>query len=37
MDLKNYLIELYEYNYWANKRYLAVAESLTEEQFFRKQ
>ena len=37
MDLKNYLVELYEYNYWANKRYLAVAESLTEEQLFRKQ
>ena len=37
MDLKDYLIELYEYNYWANKRYLAVAETLTEEQLFRKQ
>jgi len=37
MDLKVYLIELYEYNYWANKHYLAVAETLTEEQLFRKQ
>lgn len=37
MDLKNYLTELYEYNYWANKRYLAVAETLTTEQLFRKQ
>jgi len=37
MNLKGYLIELYEYNYWANKRYLAVAETLNEEQLFRKQ
>ena len=37
MLLKDYLQQLYEYNYWANKRYLAVAESLTEEQLFRKQ
>ena len=37
MLLKDYLQELYEYNYWANKRYLAVAETLTEEQFFHKQ
>lgn len=37
MQLKEYLQELYEYNYWANKRYLAVAETLTEEQLFRKQ
>ena len=37
MHLKYYLTELYEYNYWANKRYLAVAETLTEEQLFRKQ
>ncbi len=37
MDLKDYLITLYDYNYWANRRYLAVAESLTEEQLFRKQ
>ena len=37
MLLKDYLQELYEYNYWANKRYLAVAETLSEEQLFRKQ
>jgi len=37
MELKSYLEHLYEYNYWANKRYLAVAETLTEEQLFRKQ
>lgn len=33
MDL-NYLVELYEYNYWANKRYLTVTETLSEEQLF---
>jgi len=37
MNLKDYLIELYEYNYWANKRYLDVTETLTEEQLTRKQ
>jgi uncharacterized damage-inducible protein DinB len=37
MQLKQYLEHLYDYNYWANKRYLAVADSLTEEQLFRKQ
>ena len=37
MQLKDYLQHLYDYNYWANKRYLAVAESLTEEQLFRRQ
>lgn len=37
MELKNYLEHLYNYNYWANKRYLAVAETLTDEQRFRKQ
>lgn len=37
MDLIDYLQQLYDYNYWANKRYLAVAETLTEEQLFRKQ
>ena len=37
MELKSYLEHLYDYNYWANKRYLAVAESLTEEQLLRKQ
>jgi len=37
MNIKDFLIELYDYNYWANKRYLAVAETLTAEQLFRKQ
>ena len=37
MELKRYLENLYDYNYWANHRYLAVVETLTEEQFFRKQ
>lgn len=37
MQLKPYLEHLYDYNYWANKRYLSVAETLTEEQLFRKQ
>ena len=37
MNIKSYLSELYDYNYWANKHYLAVAETLDEEQLFRKQ
>ena len=37
MELKPYLEHLYQYNYWANKRYLAVAETLSEEQLSRKQ
>jgi len=37
MELKKYLEQLYDYNYWANKRYLAVAETLSEEQLFHKQ
>jgi len=37
MQFKDYLQHLYDYNYWANKRYLAVAETLTDEQLFRKQ
>jgi len=37
MQFKSYLEQLYDYNYWANKRYLAVAETLGEEQLFRKQ
>ena len=36
MELKTYLETLYDYNYWANKRYVAVAETLTEEQLFHK-
>jgi len=37
MKRKGYLQHLYDYTYWANKRYLAVAEGLSEEQLFRKQ
>jgi uncharacterized damage-inducible protein DinB len=37
MDLKSYLQTLYEYNYWANHRYLKAAGGLTGEQFTRKQ
>ena len=37
MQLKDYLQHLYDYSYWANHRYLAVAQALTEEQLFRKQ
>ena len=37
MELKQYLEQLYDYNYWANKRYLAVAETLTDEQLHHKQ
>jgi uncharacterized damage-inducible protein DinB len=37
MQLKTYIEHLYDYNYWANKRYLAVAETLTEEQLFHQQ
>lgn len=36
MELKTYLEHLYNYNYWANKRYVAVAETLTKEQLFHK-
>lgn len=36
MELKQYLVHLYNYNYWANHRYLKAAEALTEEQLFRK-
>jgi uncharacterized damage-inducible protein DinB len=37
MELKQYLEHLYDYSYWANHRYLAVAETLSEEQLFRQQ
>jgi uncharacterized damage-inducible protein DinB len=37
MSIKTYLEGLYDYNYWANQRYLKTAESLTEEQFLREQ
>jgi uncharacterized damage-inducible protein DinB len=35
MNLTTYLQHLYEYNSWANHRYLAVAETLTPEQLHR--
>lgn len=36
MELKTYLEALYDYNYWANKRYIAAAETLPPEQLFYK-
>jgi uncharacterized damage-inducible protein DinB len=35
MSVKTYLEGLYDYNYWANHRYLKTSASLTEEQLFR--
>jgi uncharacterized damage-inducible protein DinB len=35
MNLKEYFSMLYDYTYWANRRYLAVAAGLTEEQLHR--
>jgi uncharacterized damage-inducible protein DinB len=37
MNLAAYFQQLYDYNYWANQRYFAVAESLTDEQLHRMQ
>ena len=37
MSIKTYFDDLYDFNYWANHRYLKAAEALTEEQLFRKQ
>jgi uncharacterized damage-inducible protein DinB len=37
MNVKTYLETLYNYNYWANHRYLKAAEALTEEGLLRKQ
>jgi len=37
MSIKLYLEGMYEYDAWANHRYLKTAESLTNEQLFRKQ
>lgn len=37
MDLKEYLPQLYDYTYWANRRYFAVAEGLSEEQLHKDQ
>jgi len=36
MSIKSYLEGIYDYNYWANHRYLQAAESLTSEQLFHK-
>jgi uncharacterized damage-inducible protein DinB len=36
MSMKVYLEGLYDYNYWANHRYLNAAASLTDEQLYRK-
>lgn len=37
MHIKEYLQHLYDYNYWANHRYLKAAAGLTEEQLNHKQ
>jgi uncharacterized damage-inducible protein DinB len=37
MNTREYLQQRYDYNYWANHRYFAVAEGLTDEQLHRKQ
>ena len=37
MDVRDYLKQAYDYTYWANRRYFAVAEGLSEEQLHRKQ
>lgn len=37
MDVKDYIKHVYDYTYWANGRYLAVAETLTHEQLHRTQ
>jgi uncharacterized damage-inducible protein DinB len=37
MQLKDYLQQLYDFNYWANQRYVKAAEGLSEDQLMRKQ
>lgn len=37
MQLKEYFQQLYDYTYWANKRYFAVAEGLSDEQLHKMQ
>ena len=37
MNLKDYLLTLYDYTYWANHRYFNVAKNLTDEQLHRMQ
>lgn len=37
MDIKDYIKQICDYSYWANQRYFAVAEALTDEQLHRTQ
>jgi uncharacterized damage-inducible protein DinB len=37
MDSKEYIKQTYDYCYWANRRYLLVAEGLSDEQLHRSQ
>ena len=37
MNVKEYIAQVYNYGYWANRRYLDVAEGLTDEQLHREQ
>ncbi|HUI87136.1 MAG TPA: DinB family protein [Anaerolineales bacterium] len=37
MNIKDYLKQVYDYTQWANRRYFAVAEGLSEAQFHRGQ
>lgn len=37
MEIKEYLKKAYDYTYWANRRYLAVADGLTDKQLHTKQ
>jgi uncharacterized damage-inducible protein DinB len=37
MNIKDYIRQVYDYTYWANKRYFAVAEGLTDEQLHKMQ
>jgi uncharacterized damage-inducible protein DinB len=36
MEIKEYLKDAYDYTYWANRRYLAVADALTDQQLHTK-
>ena len=37
MNIKEYIRQIYDYSYWANKRYFAIAEGLTDEQLHKMQ
>jgi len=37
MNIKDYIKQVYDYNYWANQRYFAVAEGLSDEQLHKMQ